>query len=67
MTRFPYRTDIILCISTPGTPSVHKKWITALCSSLVQMELGLFMLMAKKLMTEMDYQGHTCTKMVGEH
>jgi len=24
------------------------------------------MFMAKKLMTEMDYQGHTCTTMVGE-
>jgi hypothetical protein len=43
-----------------------KKWITALCSSLVQMKLGVSMFMAKKLMTEMDYQGHTCTTMVGE-
>jgi uncharacterized protein YhjY with autotransporter beta-barrel domain len=44
-----------------------QKWITALCSSLVQMKLGVSMFMAKKkLMTEMDYQGHTCTTMVGE-
>jgi hypothetical protein len=34
---------------------------------LVQMKLGVTMFMAKKiLMTEMDYQGHTCTTMVGE-
>ena len=38
-----------------------QKWITALCSSLVQMKLGVSMFMEKKLMTEMDYQGHTCT------
>jgi len=43
-----------------------QKWITALCSSLVQMKLGVSMFMAKELMTEMDYQGHTCTTMVGE-
>jgi len=44
-----------------------QKWITALCSSLVQMKLEVSMFMAKKkLMTEMDYQGHTCTTMVGE-
>jgi hypothetical protein len=43
-----------------------QKWITALCSSLVQMKLGVTMFMAQKLMTEMDYQGHTCTAMVGE-
>jgi hypothetical protein len=42
------------------------KWIIALCSSLVQMVLGVSMFMAKKLMTEMDYKGHTCTTMVGE-
>jgi len=66
MTLFPYCTDIILFISTPGTPSAHKKWITALYSSLVQMKLGVSMFMAKKLMKEMDYQGHTCTTMVGE-
>jgi len=40
--------------------------ITALCSSLVQMKLRVSMFMAKKLMTEMDYQGHTRTAMVGE-
>jgi hypothetical protein len=44
----------------------QQKWITALCSSLVQMKLGFTMFMVKKLMTEMDYQGHTCTTMVGE-
>jgi hypothetical protein len=47
-----------------------QKWITALCSSLVQMKLGVTMFMAKKkkkkLPTKMDYQGHTCTTMVGE-
>jgi hypothetical protein len=43
-----------------------QKWINALCSSLVQMKLGVSMFMAKKLMTEMDYQDHTCTTMVGE-
>jgi len=45
-----------------------QKWITALCSSLVQMKLGVSMFMAKKkkLMTEVDYQNHTCTTMVGE-
>jgi hypothetical protein len=30
------------------------------------MKLGVAMFMGKKLMTEMDYQGHTCTTMVGE-
>jgi hypothetical protein len=43
-----------------------QKWITALCSSLVQMKLGVSMFMAKKLMTEMDYQGHIYTTMEGE-
>jgi len=28
--------------------------------------LGGTMFMAKKLMTEMDYQGYTCTTVVGE-
>jgi hypothetical protein len=31
-----------------------QKWITALCSSLVQMKLGVSMFMAQKLTTEMD-------------
>jgi hypothetical protein len=53
----PYCTDIILC---------PQKWITALCSCLVQIKLGVTIFMAKKLMTEMDYQAHTCTTMVGE-
>jgi hypothetical protein len=43
-----------------------QKWITALISSLVQMKFWVTMFMAKKLMTEMDYQGHTCTTMIGE-
>jgi hypothetical protein len=43
-----------------------QKCITTLCSSLVQMKLGVTVFMAKKLMTEMYYQGHTCTTMVGE-
>jgi hypothetical protein len=40
-----------------------QKWITALCSSLVQIFAYVY---GTKLMTEMDYQGHTCTTMVGE-
>jgi hypothetical protein len=47
MTLFPYYTDIILCIDTWYIFS-PQKWITALCSSLVQMKLGVTMLMAKK-------------------
>jgi hypothetical protein len=43
-----------------------QKWITALSSSLVQMKLGGVYVYGKKLMTEMDYQGHTCTTIVGE-
>jgi hypothetical protein len=43
-----------------------QKWITSLCTSLVQMKLRVSMYMAKKLMTEMDYQGYTCITMVGE-
>jgi hypothetical protein len=30
------------------------------------MKLGVAMFMAKKLITEMDYQGHTCTTIVEE-
>jgi len=66
MTLFPYCTDIILRILTRGYTFTPQKCITALCSSLVQVKLGVSMFMAKKLMTEMDYQGHTCTTMVGE-
>jgi len=43
----------------------RQKWITDLCSSLVQMKLGVSMFMAKKLMTEIDYQGQTCNTVVG--
>jgi hypothetical protein len=43
-----------------------EKWITAPCSSLVQMKLRVTMFMANKLMTEIDYQVHTCTTLVGE-
>jgi hypothetical protein len=43
-----------------------QKWITALCSSLVQMKVRVSKFMAKKLMTEVDYQAHTCTTMVGK-
>jgi hypothetical protein len=43
-----------------------QKWILALCSSLVQMKFRVSVFMAKKLMTEMDYQSHACTTMVGE-
>jgi hypothetical protein len=66
MTLFPYYADFILRISTTGTPSAHKKWISALCSSLVQMKLGVTMFMEKKLVTEMYHEVHTCTTMVGE-
>jgi hypothetical protein len=41
-----------------------QKWITALCSSLVQMKLEVSMFMAKNSW-HMDYQGHTCTTMEG--
>jgi hypothetical protein len=40
MTLFPHYTDILPCISAPGTPSAHKKRITAVCSSSVQMNSG---------------------------
>jgi hypothetical protein len=43
-----------------------QKCITHFCSSLVQIKLGVAMFMAKKLMTEIVYQGHTRTTMVGE-
>jgi hypothetical protein len=42
-----------------------QKLITALCSSLVQMKLSVYVY-GTKLMTEIDYQGHTCTIMAGE-
>jgi hypothetical protein len=29
-------------------------------------EIGSFHVFGKKIMTEIDYQGHTCTTMVGE-
>jgi hypothetical protein len=35
------------------------------CSSLVQIKLGVTMFMAKNTV-KMDYQGYTCTTMVGE-
>jgi hypothetical protein len=65
MTLFPYCTDIILCISTPGTPSAHKNGSLPLLFFGAN-EIGSVHVYGKKLMTEMDYQGHTCTTMVGE-
>jgi hypothetical protein len=44
-----------------------QKWITAICSSLVQMKLEMSTFVAKILMTEMYYQGHTCTTIIGEY
>jgi hypothetical protein len=65
MTLFPYCTDIILCISTSGTPSAHKNG--SLPSTLFGAnETGSVHVYGKKLIIEMDYQGHTCTTMVGE-
>jgi hypothetical protein len=43
-----------------------QKWITALWSSFVEMKLGVTMFIEKKLMTEMEYQVHTFSTMVGE-
>jgi hypothetical protein len=43
-----------------------QKWISAFCSYLVQMKLGGVHVYGKKLMTEIDYHGHTCTTTVGE-
>jgi hypothetical protein len=63
---FPYFTDILLCISAPGTPSAHKKWITVLCSSLVQMKSGPSQVYDTKLMTGMDFEVHICTTTVGD-
>jgi hypothetical protein len=65
MTLFPYCTDIILCILTPGTPSAHKNG--SLLSALFGVnETASDHVYGKKIMTEMDYQGHTCTTMVGK-
>jgi len=65
MTLFPYCTDIILCISTHGTPSAHK--YGSLPSALFGAnEIGSVHVYGIKLMTEIDYQGHTCTTIVGE-
>jgi hypothetical protein len=47
-TLFPHCTDILLCISAPGTPSAHEKQTTAFCSSLVQMSSGASKFMAQK-------------------
>jgi hypothetical protein len=66
MTLFPYCTDIILFISTPGTPSAHKKMDYCPLLFFGANEIGSVHVYGKKLMKEMDYQGHTCTTMVGE-
>jgi len=65
MTLFPYCTDIILCILAPGTPLAHKKG--SLPSALLWYKWKWSVhVHGTKLRTEMDYQGHTCTTMVGE-
>ena len=66
MTLFPYCTDIILCISTPGTPSAHKNGSQCPLLFFGANEIGSVHVYGKKLMAEMDYQCHTCTTMVGE-
>jgi hypothetical protein len=64
-TLFPYCTDIILCILTPGTPSAHKN--VSLSPALLWCKWNWSVhVYGTKLMTEVDYQGHTCTTMVGE-
>jgi hypothetical protein len=65
MTLFPYCNDIILCILAPGTSSAHKNG--SLPSALLWCKLNWSVhVYGTKLMTEMDYQGHTCTTIVGE-
>ena len=64
-TLFPYCIGIILCILTPGTPSAHKNG--SLSSALLSCKRNWSVhVYGTKLMKEMDYQGHTCTTMVGE-
>jgi len=65
MTLFPYCIDIILCISTPGTPSAQKMDQCRLLFFGAN-EIGSVRVYGTKFMTEMDYQGHACTTMVGE-
>jgi hypothetical protein len=65
MTLFPYCTVIVLCISTPGTTSAQKKDHCPVFFFGAN-EIGSVHVYGKKLITEMDYQGHTCTAMVGE-
>jgi hypothetical protein len=65
MTLFPYCTNIILCISTTGALSAHKNG--SLPSTLLWCKLNWECpCLWQKLMREMNYQGHTCTAMVGE-
>jgi hypothetical protein len=43
-----------------------QKWITALLLFFNANEIGGVHVYGTKLMTEMDYQGHTCNTVVGE-
>jgi hypothetical protein len=64
-TLFPYRTDIILCILTPDTPSadINGSMPSALLWCKWIWSVHVY---GTKRMPEMDYQVHTCTKVVGE-
>jgi hypothetical protein len=66
MILFPYCTDILLCISSPGTPSAHKK--TDHCPLLFfgANEKWTVQVFDTKLMTGMVFQGHICTTTVGD-
>ena len=64
-TLLPYCTDIILCILAPGTPSAHKNGSLPSALLLCKWNWSVHVY-GTKFMTEMDYQGHTCTTMVGE-
>jgi len=66
MTLFPYCTDILQCISAPGTPSAHKNMDHCPLLFFGANEKRSIHVYGTKLMTEMDFQGHTCTTMVGE-
>lgn len=65
-TLFPHCTDILLFISAPGTPSVHKKTYHCFLLFFGANEQRSVLVYGTKLRREMDYEGHTCTTMVGE-
>jgi hypothetical protein len=49
--------------SAPGTPSAHKKQITAFCTRFLQIKEWDVHVHSMKLMTEMNCQGQTYTAM----